>query len=494
MPEDSEDSLKLVYANTILETDNKLFSMAVAMDSSISNLTKEIETVKKNSELTNNKWLLIIAGTGGLIFLLWIAFLIMFFISRSRSLRIKKELLKLKQQTDAVLQNMEVLKYEKDELINKFRKSEENFNSEIAQKNNTIDNLETKIKESQEKEKNFLLEISQLKNAVETTNNNAKKIIEEHEKIQAGLQLSVDEATNKYEEALAKFKVIQIEKQELITQISNLTEINNSKINELTKIIDELEANANDIAPQNEISISEMQQQITDLEEKLMFATNEKDALQIKYEQLEEGLNNNEQIVLAPETLQTVIDEDNQLKEDLEFFKSEKSRLTNLIYDLEDEIHDYKTKLPEHKAEALKQMFENNIESLKLINMKLQVEKEQLERILRMRESEEELMKKINVLTDQNYNLQLDLEDEKLYVDHLQVKLDSYLDELEKQDLELELLNLKVKERGMPENRVRFDEMELNLIKIEKLQRLKEMQVISEEEYQEMKKNIITQF
>src|SRR3989339_921843 len=101
LPEDSEDILKLVYANTILETDNKLFSMAVAMDSSISNLTKEIETVKKNSELTNNKWLLIIAGTGGLIFLLWIAFLIMFFISRSRSLRIKKELLKLKQQTDA---------------------------------------------------------------------------------------------------------------------------------------------------------------------------------------------------------------------------------------------------------------------------------------------------------------------------------------------------------------------------------------------------------
>ena len=47
LPENSNDSLKLVYAKNILETDNKLFSMAVAMDSSMNNLSKEIETVKK---------------------------------------------------------------------------------------------------------------------------------------------------------------------------------------------------------------------------------------------------------------------------------------------------------------------------------------------------------------------------------------------------------------------------------------------------------------
>jgi len=45
----------------------------------------------------------------------------------------------------------------------------------------------------------------------------------------------------------------------------------------------------------------------------------------------------------------------------------------------------------------------------------------------------------------------------------------------------------------LPESQKRLDELEINLVKIEKLKRLNEIEILSEEEFLELKDQIIKQ-
>ena len=73
-------------------------------------------------------------------------------------------------------------------------------------------------------------------------------------------------------------------------------------------------------------------------------------------------------------------------------------------------------------------------------------------------------------------------------------KLEIYEDELDKADAELDELRKRFQEKLLPETQKKIDELEINLIKIEKLKRLHEIDVLDDAEYTALKKKIIALF
>lgn len=432
MQGEGTDSLKVIFANSLLETDNQIIAKINSLDSLQKNQAFIIKSLETKT-IADKQLLLLASAAGGLMFLLFTAFLILFLISRSKSKKNKNENLLIKKNIE--IQNIELNTIKKEKITNEvlFNENITNIQSDLRLKNEIITNLESKFKDYNQNETNLRESVNAAKKEVEIM----------HEKLSTTL--------NQCNELL-----VETEKQK--QTVENLIDQKNQTENILKNFT---EQNVNE----------------KDADDSLIA-----DSLKLVEE--------NKTLLTKIEKLQA---EKFEIIMEIKHNIDEKEKLYNKINLLENEVYDLKLRHPEHQIEAIREMVEKNIETLKLSNTKLSVEKEHLEKSLRMREPEDALMVKINKLIEENYNLQLDLENETIYAEKLNKTLDKYLDELEKQDLELELLSMKVKDRTMPENRIKFDEMELNLIKLEKLNRLKEILAITEEEYQQMKLNIITQ-
>ncbi|MBI5217865.1 MAG: hypothetical protein HY958_02930 [Bacteroidia bacterium] len=511
------DSLKIIFVNQLLETDNLLIGKIASLDSLNNSANAKINTLETQISEIKGKWMIIVLAAGAFLILLSAAFIVLFFMARSKSGRLSRDIKQAKKILDSINIELTSVKNDKTILENTLNDSRVKLDSELCLKNEIISNLESKFKDYRQNE-------SSLKDNL----NSAKKELDELKTKNKDLATRLDDIHSKYDEVVAKSHETTAKWKDLSAKSEESIE----KYQELLKNNEELSAHCNTLEENNnEITASylayrqagknleeksiEITSRCNDLEEKNKDITLKYDSLLKEKEALEDRLKsidedkekeasvkealiadslklveaNKELVEKAAKSEQEILLMENELKE----YKDERDRLIDEIYDLEDDIYDLKSKHPEQNVVVLKDLFEKNIDALKLINTKLSVEKEQLEKALRMREPENVLVEKINILTEENYNLQLDLEDEKMYVEKLHRKLDTYLDELEKQDLELELLNLKIKERCLPESRVKYDEMELNLVKIEKLNRLREMQVISDEEFNRMKINIISQ-
>ena len=446
------DSIKLIYAKQVLKTDEEILSKAIALDTLQMNLHKKLNSYEVKA-IAEKKIFYIACGIGAFVLLLFVIILILFLRIRSKNSKNKNEYKKIQKQLEINITELNSIKLEKVNNEAAFNDSTEKIQNELRLKNEVISNLESKFIEYSRNEISFKNLLNDTKIDLEKTKEKEMSLI-----------------TN-YNDLNEKFQTLKTTNDELIKKISAISE----EIEESKKTIETLTIQKQ--LSENNLKIAIENKEKEEEADKLLIADGIKLAEENKLlvQKIEYIQNEKLDLVLA-------------LKRDVE----EKEKLFNKIYALEDEIYELKLRIPEQQIEALKEMIEQNIETLKLSNTKLSVEKEQLEKALRMREPEDILVQKINKLIEENYNLQLDLEDEKNYAEKLNEKLDKYLDELEKQDLKLELLSIKVQDRTIPENRIKYDELDLNLVKIEKLNRLKEMMAISEEEYQQMKINIIT--
>lgn len=430
--QDITDSAKVILANSLLETDNEIIGRYSELDSTVQEQAKQISVFKQRKELSR-KGHLIARIAGSALLVLFGVSLVMLFVIWKKIKRTRAENITVKAKIESCKTELNALQEKKD------------------------------------------AEEAQLEAETEKTKNEAE-----------GYREKLTLAVRNIEELVIKSEGLEKKNQEL----EQLCNSHAARYADLSKETGETNSLCNELKLQNNrlISIkSESENKIFALTEEIKQHENEHETLFSDCMRLTEE---NKGFTTKMNTLET---EKNALQNEIRSLEDGKSALLNRLYLLEDERYDLKAKLPEYEISAIREMVEKNMETLRLANMKIQSDKEKLEKALRMREPEDKLAAKINKLVEENYNLQLDIEDEKAYSAKLNEKLDKYLDELEKQDLELELLNMKVKDRTTPGNRVKFDEMELNLVKIEKLNRLKEYHVITEEEFQNMKQDIISQ-
>ncbi len=435
---ENTDSVKVIMANKLFETDNLLINKIVALDSTKQSQAKQIEFFEKRTALSK-KGHFIARIAGSALFLIFLAFLILYFLSRKK--------FKIKE--------------------NKLNTDLETNQHELIEKHKIITSAETKLNEALQKEillNNLILD---KKTELEESNKKYSEIL----LLNQEFSKETNELSEKNQQLLTDNKSYLEEKIELTNKIENLLKLNNEVNLQNTNLLAQKTTTENKL-----FALTEENKQNETTNENL-FSDSLKHAAENKGLHLKIA-------ELEVENAKGVAE--------LKLMISEKNELLNKLYTIEDEHYDLKAKLPEHEIKAIKELVEENIETLKLAYLKIQTERDQLNKALRIREPEDILTIKINSLVEENYNLQLDLEDEKAYAEKLNEKLDKYLDELEKQDLELELLSMKMKDRTTPENRTKFDDMELNLVKIEKLNRLKEFNAITDEEYQQMKQNIIT--
>lgn len=431
----ASDSAKLISANQILELDNKIIAASQANDSLLISLENKTKAYEAEIAESKSKSFIMHIVSGGLLLVLVIALVVIVILNiRSKS--------KLKTALVAEKNKSADLEADLNKIKSSFTALENNINEEKSKHSEVLNSKLQELLSLQSANEKLSLEISSLKSLLE-------------------------KSTSDLDSERKKAEISS----EMTAETEKLKNQNNELALELTEIIKQKESLESEL-------------------EKLKVSSAEDKNNKALFEELQCLVELNKKLT---EKVSHMDYEITLFEQDLEDIKSHKDQLIEEIEELEKEIQDQNKKNLAFDSASIKDMFEKNIESLVIMNTKLSVDKERLEKALRMREPEDVLTEKIKALTNENFNLQLDLEDEKNYTEKLHNKLDKYLDELEKQDLELELLNMKISDRTIPETRQKYDAIELNLMKIEKLNRLKEINAISEEEFIALKQDIISQ-
>jgi len=109
-----------------------------------------------------------------------------------------------------------------------------------------------------------------------------------------------------------------------------------------------------------------------------------------------------------------------------------------------------------------------------------------------------ELSEKIEELQNQNIELESnsqnsenELSKYKSENDYLKSKIEVFKENLAKTQREIDSLSDRVNEKMLPESRLKKDEIEINLIKLEKIERLKDIGTLNDEEYLALKNKVL---
>jgi len=154
-----------------------------------------------------------------------------------------------------------------------------------------------------------------------------------------------------------------------------------------------------------------------------------------------------------------------------------------------------------------KELYEKN-ERLIELEKKIKIDSQSIEEakedavknIQTYQKTEHELLEKIDELQNQNMAIELnkqnaenELSKFKSENDYLKSKIEVLNETLLKNKREIDSLSVRVNEKMLPESRLKKDEIEINLIKLEKIERLKDLGTLNEEEYSALKNKILSQ-
>ncbi|PLX12471.1 MAG: hypothetical protein C0594_02365 [Marinilabiliales bacterium] len=314
---------------------------------------------------------------------------------------------------------------------------------------------------------------------ISVLNENSSKMIKEQESKETFL-LTIYGAAGGVGLMMIIFLILFIAKlskvKKLKSSLDQLTQIENKKSEETKNYKEKLD-NAENLLKEKETIIDEEKKFN---KEKL----DEIELLNLEIKQLKDKIVVTEKELEEKSAIDTnILNEIQQLKEQNVILSEEKDTLTLELQ-----------RMDNSEAESKLAEFENKFQQVEARNNELE------QKLQAFEEEKQSFSNKIKTLTDINEQLSIvkenmsqKLVEERAYSDKLNNKLDLFEDELDKQEAELAELNRKLQEKMLPESQKRLDELEINLVKIEKLKRLNEIEILSEEEFLELKDQIIKQ-